>query len=522
MRKAHPKLLATAFIALACIQPSFAETLQVRLSTPFSSIDPHYHNVTANMGIAQNIFDTLVQQDGEQQLQPGLALSWTPIDQTTWEFKLRDGVTFHDGSPFTAADVKFSIERIPQVESPGSYDRFVRQVKEIEIVDPLTIRFKTDVPFPLMPIYMANVVVVSKAAAEGKGTDDFNSGAAAIGTGPYKFGNWVPGESVYLVRNDSYWGDKPDFEDVNIQVIADDSARVTQLLTGGADFIDQVPPELEERVAQTPGLVVNKSTSSRFIYLGLNFALPEGSTMVTDANGQSLAENPLLDLRVRQAITKAIDRTTIVDRIMRGFAAPANQINLPTAGASPNQPADLYDPEGAKRLLAEAGYADGLTITLVAPNNSYINDAQLSQAIAQMLARVGIRVKLESVPSTVLVQRMNKGEFGMFMYGHGAATGEPTQSLNALVGSVNSDIGRGGSNRGKYANDELDALILQASMELDDAKRAQLAIAAIDMAMNDVAIVPLQHQFYVTAMKDTLNYAPRYDERFHAINVTKR
>ncbi|SDO17257.1 ABC transporter substrate-binding protein [Ensifer sp. YR511] len=511
--------LAVALLA-GFVGGASADTLKVNLAAPVSSMDPHYQSASPNAAMARNIFDTLVIQDGEQQLNPGLATSWRTIDERTWEFKLREGVKFHDGTPFTAEDVAYTIRRIPTLDSPGSLERYIRPIVDIEIMDPLTIRLKTAQPFPLIPVYMSGFVIVSKQAVDGKPLSDFNSGAATIGTGPYKFKSWVPGDNVLLERNEDYWGEKPDFEAVSIKFVPEDAARVTQLLTGEADFIDQVPPQLVERVSSAAGVKLSKAPSYRFIYMGVSFR-PEATTYVAGPKGERLEKSPLLDQRVRLALSKAIDRDAITARIMGGLAQPANQINLASAGASPNRPQRLYDPEGAKALLKEAGFPDGLSLTFIAPNDQYINDAQIAQAISQMMARIGVRVKLETLPASVMYDRMNKGEFGLFMFGHGATTGEPMGSLSNLVGTFNRELGQGSSNRGRYSNPDLDAMLAEAAVTMDDAKRSELLVKAIDTVMDDAGIIPLQHQFYVTALRDTLDFSSRVDERFLAANVHK-
>jgi peptide/nickel transport system substrate-binding protein len=196
---------AAAFAALAAL-PVAAANLTVGLATDVTALDPHYHNVTPNNNVANHIFGTLVQRGPKMQLEPGLAVSWAVIDPLTWEFRLRKGVKFHDGSDFTAADVVASIERVPTVpNSPSPFTAFTKQIKEIQVVDPLTIRFRTATPYPLMPSDMTQVTIVSKAAAKAT-TDDFNSGKAAVGTGPYKLVRYAKGDRIELVRNDGYWG----------------------------------------------------------------------------------------------------------------------------------------------------------------------------------------------------------------------------------------------------------------------------------------------------------------------------
>ncbi len=213
MRKWLGFALITAVLALAA--PAHAQELRIALAAEPTSIDPLYHTLNPNNQVARHIFDRLVHQDARQRLVPGLSLSWKPIDETTWEFKLRPGVGFHDGAPLTAEDIIFSIDRADKVpNSPASFAIYTKAVKGIEVVDVLTLHIKTGTPYPLLPSDLSTIAIQEKRAVEGKGTEDFNRGTAAIGTGPYKFVEWVPGNRLVLERNDKYWGSKPDWAKV--------------------------------------------------------------------------------------------------------------------------------------------------------------------------------------------------------------------------------------------------------------------------------------------------------------------
>ncbi len=221
---------------------AMAKDLTLGLKGEPTSLDPHFHNVTSNNQMAIYVFDKLILQDERQKMQPGLAVSWKPVADTVWEFKLREGVKFHDGSPFTAEDVKYTIERIPTVpNSPSSFTFAVSAITEVEIVDPLTVRVHTEKPSPLMPRNFAAFTIVSKKAAEGKTTEDFNSGAAAIGTGPYKLAEWARGDKIVYERNDEYWGGKMPFERIIVRPITNDGTRVAALKSGDVDLINFVP-----------------------------------------------------------------------------------------------------------------------------------------------------------------------------------------------------------------------------------------------------------------------------------------
>ena len=196
-----------------------AANLTIGLGTDVTAIDPHYHNLTPNNNVASHIFGYLVERNEKSQLMPGLATEWKPIDPTTWEFKLRKGVKFHDGSDFTAADVVASIERVPKVpNSPSPFTAYTKQITKIDVVDPYTIRFKTAQPYPLMPSDMTQVAIINKQFANAS-TDDFNSGKAAVGTGPYKLVRFTKGDRIELARNDAYWGGKTPWDKVTLRIL---------------------------------------------------------------------------------------------------------------------------------------------------------------------------------------------------------------------------------------------------------------------------------------------------------------
>jgi peptide/nickel transport system substrate-binding protein len=507
--------LAVALIALPLA--AAAKELNVGLGAEPTSIDPHYHNLGPNNAISDSIYDRLINQNEKQQLRPGLAVSWKAIDDTTWIFKLRKGVKFHDGSDFTADDVIFTFQRAPTVpNSPSSFAIFTKG-KTLTKIDDYTIQVKTDKPHPLTPNDISQVSIISKKAAQGASTEDFNSGKAAIGTGPFKFIKWVPGDRLILQRNDNYWGPKPEWAVVNIRVIKSAPARVAALLSGDVDFIDNVPTTDITRLKKEPGLSLSQGVSNRVIYLHMD-QFRDDSPFVKAKDGGAI-KNPLKDVRVRQAISKAINRDLIVERVMEGVAIPAGQL-LPEGffGVSPNLKPEKYDPEGAKRLLAEAGVPDGFQLTIHGPNDRYINDAKIAEAIAQMLTRVGIKTAVETMPKSVYFKRASRGgpngtpEFSFILVGWGAGTGEASSPLKALLHTYDKSKGMGATNRGRYSNPKLDELIEKALATVDDGKREKLLQQATELAMNDYGIIPLHYQVNTWAARKGLKYKARTDE----------
>ncbi|NQW02318.1 MAG: ABC transporter substrate-binding protein [Rhodospirillales bacterium] len=516
-KKLHTALLAAAMSLAA--STVMAADLRVGLSAEPSAIDPHYHNLGPNNAMAQNIFSRLIEQDEKQRLMPGLATSWKTIDDLTWEFTLRQGVTFHDGSPFTADDVVFTMERAVNVpNSPASFVTYIKGKTTIKI-DDFTIQFKTERPYPLLPQDISTVPIISKKVATGATTADFNSGKAAIGTGPFKFVKWVPGDTLELVKNPTYWGDKAEWDRVIIKPIKSGPGRVAALLAGDVDFIDNVPPTDIVRLKKESKLQLSQGISNRVIYLHLD-QLREDSPFVT-ANDGSKIKNPLLDVRVRRAISKAINRELIVERVMEGVAVPAGQL-LPEGffGVSPAMKPEPYDPAGAKKLLAEAGYPDGFKLTIHGPNDRYINDAKITEAIAQMLSATGIKTTPVTMPKSVYFKRASSGgpdktpEFSFLLVGWGSGTGEASSPLKSLLHTYDKSKGMGAANRGRHSDATVDALVEEALATVDDKKRSDLLIKATELAVGErLGIIPLHYQVNTWAARKGIVYKARTDER---------
>ena len=505
--------VATAALLLG-IASATAADISIGIGADVTSIDPHYHNLTPNNNIGEHIFETLVTKDPRSQLKPALAVSWKAIDDLTWEFKLRKGVKFHDGSDFTAADVVFSIERTAQIpNSPSPFTLYTNQIAEKIIVDPLTLRLKTATPYPLMPNDMSTVFIVSSKIARGASSADFDSGKATVGTGPFKFVRYAKGDRVELARYDGYWGAKAAWDKVTFRVIPSDPSRVASLLSGDVRAIENVPTSDLARLAKDPAVTISRTVSHRLIFLHLDTSRDK-SPFVTDKSGKPLDKNPLKDLRVRKALSKAINRQAIVERTMEGAAVATGQL-MPDGmfGHTPALKPEAFDPEGAKKLLAEAGYPDGFAITLHGPNDRYVNDDQICQAVAQMLSRVGIQTRVETLPSAVYFSRANKLEFSLMLVGWASDTAEASSPLKAQLATYDVKKGMGTANRGRYSNPKMDALLEQALATVDDPKREKLLQQATELAVGDLGIIPLHHQVNLWGMRKGIVYTPRTDER---------
>jgi peptide/nickel transport system substrate-binding protein len=509
--------LAAWLTVLALAVPGVrAADLRIGLSADVTSMDPHAVNIAPNNNIGWHVFDALVHVDRDARITPGLAESWRAVDPTTWEFKLRRNVRFHDGSPFTADDVLFSIGRAAKLPN-GQYASFVQRIVSSQAPDPYTVRVKTATPYAMVPYDLNSIFIVSRKAAGNASTEDFNSGKAMIGTGPFKFQRFARGDRVELARNDAYWAtSKPAWERVIFRVIPSDPARIAALLSGDVDVIESIPTADLPRLKKDSRFTLSQKVSWRTIFFHADER--ERSPFVTDKAGKPLAKNPLRDVRVRLAISKAINRQAIVERVMEGAAIPAsNLVSPPVFGYVEAIKPEPYDVEGAKKLLAEAGYPNGFGLTLHAPNNRYVNDDQVTQAVAQMLTRAGIQAKVETMPVNVYLPKARNGDFSFEMLGWGSFSGD--LALRALVASPDPKRGFGTWNWSHYSNPEIDKLLEKGFATVDEKQREALAREAATVALKDQAVIPLHHQIAVWALKKPLSYAARTDEYTFAQDI---
>ncbi len=505
--------VAATVLSLALAPCALAQDLKIAVAADVTSIDPHFFNLFPNNNIGEHIFDKLVQMDADSRMIPGVATSWKALDETTWEFKLRKGVKFHDGTELTAEDVAFSIDRTAQIpNSPGPFTAYTKAIVGKQIVDPYTIRFKTAAPHPLMPNDMSTIYIVSKKTATGLATEDFNSGKATNGSGRYKFVRYINGDRVELTRNDNYWGEKPAYKNVTFRIIKNEAGRMAALLSGDVDAIEQPPTADLARVKNDPKLTLSSKISHRVIYFNFDHQ-SRVSPFITGKDGKPLDKNPLTDVRVRQAISKSINREAIAKSVMEGQAVPSGQlVSEKLFGHNPALKAEKYDPEGAKKLLAEAGYPNGFNVTIHGPSGRYVNDEKIVQAVAQMLTRVGITSKVETAPMGPYSGRASKQEFSFHMVGWGASTGEASSPLRSLLASFNRDKGLGAVNWGRYSNPKVDYLIEQALQQVDDENRRIMLQRATELSMQDLGIMPIHFQFTMWATKKDVHYTPRTDE----------
>jgi peptide/nickel transport system substrate-binding protein len=505
-------LLAAALTAIAL--PAAAQDLTIGLRSEPTSLDPQYQNIAVNSQIALHLFDALIARDDKLLPVPALAVSWKPISDTVWEFKLRPDVKFQDGSPFTAEDVVFTYERAAKVpNSPSPFTMLTRQMTRLEIVDPLTLRITTAAPAPLLPLDLAGLPILSRTAAaggapEGRTTVELDRGAGLVGTGPFKFVEWKRGAALVLARNDAYWGARPAWAKVVFKPLTNAAARVAALTGGDVDLIEDPPIGDLPQLRKDAKIAVADAPSSRLIYIALDqFAEPTPG--IPDTNGK----NPLKDKRVRQALSEAIDRKAIVDKVMEGAAQPAGDfLPWPAFGTRKDAQPEKYDPAEARRLLAEAGYPKGFSITLGAPNGRYANDAQIAQAVAAAWSRIGVKTQVEASEPPAFFKNRDEFKYSAYLAGWNAETGEMSNPLRALVATSSREKGMGGNNRGRYSNPAMDAKLDEALRTVDDKKREALLQKASKLVLSDYGLLPLQFEMSLWAMRKGLTYVARADQ----------
>jgi peptide/nickel transport system substrate-binding protein len=391
---------------------------------------------------------------------------------------------------------------------------YIRPIERTEVVDRLTLLLHTAAPFPLAPDYLSAIGILSRLHGQDATTADYNSGKAAIGTGPFRFVSWARGDRIVLARNPSWRGGEAAWESVTIRYIKNPSSRLAALLAGDADLIDAVSVQDVARVRGDDRFTVASGLSGDV--MGFVFDVrPAPSPGIAGNDGAPLAENPLHDRRVRQAISLGIDRAAIRDRLMNGMSDPDNQFMKPGQyGYDPELPPARYDPAQARRLLADAGYPAGFKLTVACQNDRFVNDAAICQAVAQMLTRIGIATTPEVMPHAVWVPRANRHEFSLCTYFWTIDTPEPSVMLISQLST------KGAFNRGSYSNPAFDSVLDQALVTADAGRRQDLLIQATGMAFGDQAIAPVHHQFNIEAMSRRVRHTPRIDGHVLAADIS--
>lgn len=498
---------------------SEAETRTLRISqgSEARSMDPYFALESATFSVLSNIFESLTDISPEMTIVPQLATSWENLDPHTWEFELREGVTFQGGQPFDAEDVRYSIRRAIDWK-PSRLRSEIPTVDRVEIVDPLTVRITTTVPDAILPTRLASLFILdmesSEAGIAAEGDDWLATNPN--GTGPYKLESWIKDSELILAANDRYWGGKPEVRRLNFVATTNEATRIASFLNGNIDILVNVPVGDVQRVEATPGFAVLRQPSLRLIYLGLDC----GRDVSPGVPGSP--PNPLKNILVRRAIYAAINEDLIVEKVMNGLAEPAGQL-FPEGviGYDPSIKRQPYDPDLARRLLAEAGYPEGFKVRLDAPNDRYVTDEGIASAIAGQLARVNIEVEVQAIPKARFFPLEQAGDSSFFLIGWANTNGDGTGSFDHLLHSMDPEKNLGGSNTSTaYSNPEIDRISEAAASEFDPEKRNAMLQEANRIAMEELPHIPLHFQMDIHAVSDRVDWSPRRDTQVRGFTVS--
>lgn len=512
IRKYWPLLLA-----LGLLRPEIAQAepreLRVGRATEHLSMDPHFSRTGNNFDMMLQVYDQMVASGADMNMAPALATGWKVTDGLTWDITLRDDVRFHDGSPLTAADVAFSLQRVKQGvpgTAAGMAD-LMAGVAAVEVVDATHLRVRTAAPLPLLMRQIGSIFIIPAKLGADVRPEAFNSGQAAIGSGPYRFVSWQRGDRARLAANPDYWGAKAEFSGVTARFITNNAARVAALIAGEVDMINNVQPVDVASLQANPALRIWSTPSLRLVFIEMDTAR-DVSPFITDKAGKAMAANPLRDVRVRRALSMMIDRKALVSRVLLGYGAAAGQMMPPgQLGSAPDMAPDAYDPAAARALLAEAGWPDGFGITLHAPSDRIVSDVQTAQAIGQMFARGGIKMNaVELLPYATYLTQASEQKFSAGIFSWSGV--DPQTGLVAKLATYDRATGMGAINRARYSNAAFDVKLRDAISIFDDGARYAALTEATRMVMRDRALLPLYWLSPIWASRAWIKIDPSVDE----------
>jgi len=508
---------AAVLLSLTCSQ---AATMRWAGANDILTIDPHGQNHQTTHAFLQQIYESLVRYDDKYQIEPALATSWEQVSPTQMRFTLRKDVTFHDGAPFTADDVVFSLTRA--LTPPSNMMSAVQSVKEVKKVDDHTVDVFLKGPNPILLRELTEARIMNKAWAEKHSTVKAQDFAAkeenyasrnANGTGPFSFVEWKPDVTVKLKKNPNWW-DKPkgNIDEVVFTPIKSAATRSAALLSGQVDFVVDPPPQDLARMKANPDIQIIEGVENRTIYLGLDVfrnELPEAGIA---------GKNPLQDQRVRQALYQAIDSKGLHSRTMRNMSIPAGAMVAPMVhGWSKELDARTpdYNAEAAKKLLADAGYPNGFAIKLECPNDRYVNDEAICQAITAMWARIGVKTQLQTMPMAQFVPVVMSNSANAYLFGWGVATFDALYTLDSLFYTKDKDgkSSAGVYNGGRISDSQLDGMIDKIKTEMEPSKRDALIKDALQRVKEQYYVIPLHHQIRPWAARKGVTTFHRADDR---------
>ena len=496
-------------LAIGVAAPAGAATFRFSNQGDPLSMDPHSLNESLQLSFLNNIYESLVSLDRNLKIVPALATDWKQTSPTVWRFNLRKNVTFHDGTPFTADDVIFSYGRA--LADGSDVKTYVGAVKEIRKIDDHTIDVVTNAPYPILPNNFTRWFIFSKKwcvdnhaekpVDKRKGIENTAS-FKANGTGPYRLKSREPGTRTVLVKNLQYW-DKVDgnVDEAIFTPIGNGSTRVAALISGEIDMMEPVPQQDIARVNSGGATKVLQGPELRTIFLGMDQKRDE--LLYSSVKGK----NPFKDKRVRQAFYQAIDIETIKAKVMRGASTPTALMIAPGVnGFVPELNKRMpYDVEAAKKLLADAGYPQGFEIGMNCPNDRYVNDSDICQAVAGMLARIGVKVNLMVESKTLYFPKILARNTSFYLLGWTPSTIDAHDTLNSILGTPDNATGRGQFNLGAYSNPKIDDLIGKIQSETDIPKRNAMIADAMKMHEDDIGHLPLHQQALAWGVKKNID-----------------
>ncbi|UWQ93750.1 ABC transporter substrate-binding protein (plasmid) [Rhodobacteraceae bacterium M382] len=511
-------------LTTALAGPMQAETLRIASQGDATSLDPHSHNESFTNYFLANIYEGLVARDRSFEIAGQLAKSWEQIDPTTWQFKLRSGVTFHDGSDFAADDVIFSMERA--LAETSNFKHVLSSVESFIAIDDMTVEVKTKAPNPILLNDLLDLMILDKQWAEANGAEEpINlqaeekafSATNANGTGPYSVTSRAQGEETTLAAYDSYWGERGNVTDVVFTPINNAATLVSALLSQEVDLVMPLPLQDIPRVEAAEAVKVVSSPEARTMYIGMD----QWRDQIIESPVEG---NPFLDLRVRQAFAHAIDAQAIIDRVMQGQATLSTQYVMDKVnGYNPDLTRLEYNIDTAKALLAEAGYPEGFELTMDCSTDRYVNDGQICQAVVSLLARANIKVNLIAQPKAQFFPKVVSPGFGtsFFLLSWTPSTMDSLNVFQNVLGTRDFDNGVGAWNISGCSIPEADALSAKAAVEMDAAVREKMLQDAMAMMVENVCLVPLHVQQLVWGAGENIDVVqlPTFEFPLEYFNV---
>ncbi len=475
------------------------EKLSIGIAAPPRTMNPHGSDADSNLSIMSNMFEGLLQRTVNGELKPALATSWERMGMNTWRFELRQGVKFHNGNDFTWEDVKFTMKRLNN-EEVSEFLSFGAKIESVTKVDgnPWVIDIETKDPIPFFIQNLHQIFIMDKESTEARSAGEV--GTEPIGTGPYKFVEWIKGSYLKMMANENYWDEVPAIKTAELRPITEPSTRLATISSGEIDILQGVPVNFIENVTNNSKIELITRPARRSIFL-----------CMTNDEGM-----PTADVRVRKAIYMAINEEEIIEKVMFGHASPAAQIpDPPTIGYSDKIERLPYNPERAKELMAEAGYADGFKITLSGPNDRYVQDEQILSAVASYLSKVGIECEVDAKPKSIFFEEVSNQELDFYLIGWFDGSYDFGRSFSKLVHSIDRENGYGSLNGTRYSAPVLDDLFATTSRIIDPDIRGDVlrVINRLAMSPEKVAVIPLHYQedTYAVFKDRGINFTPRSD-----------